>query len=470
MHSIVVDNVTKAYKLYDRPVDRLKESLHPFKKTYHRLFHALKDVSFAIEQGESVGIVGQNGAGKSTLLKIITGVLTPSSGNIQVNGHVSALLELGTGFNQELTGLENIFFNGAIMGFSREEMEARIDDILSFADIGDFVHQPIKTYSSGMVMRLGFAVSVCVEPQIMIVDEMLAVGDAPFQAKCFTRLRKLIDSGVTILFTSHDISTVRSLCKRALWLEEGKTQMWGDAKEVCREYEKACWKKQGVVLGLQTDTAIEEHEKLLVDEQRATLSSSVCEKSLKEKDIVELPPFITHPNEEFIRLAKASRYGTGALIVKNLVLTDSRGNYRSAFDYNEEATAHYLIEAHQDVNSDFVIGVRIKNLKGDFVLSVHDIWQTHNINITKGQVMYAKTSFKLPLTHAGYSLLTGIFGFQDGSACNTENNYDFSRAVMYDIIENAFFFKIHQCSACALSGPVHFNASLEYELISAKGS
>ena len=177
--AIKVSHLTKIYKLYDKPIDRLKESLHPLKKKYHKDFYALSDINFEIKKGETVGIIGKNGAGKSTLLKIITGVLTPSSGHVHVNGRIASLLELGAGFNPEYTGIENIYLQGTLMGYNHEEMEAKIDDILAFADIGDFIHQPVKMYSSGMFARLAFAVAINVDPDILIVDEVLSVGVFP---------------------------------------------------------------------------------------------------------------------------------------------------------------------------------------------------------------------------------------------------------------------------------------------------
>ena len=187
--AIKVENLSKIYKLYNRPVDRMKESLHPFRKKYHKEFFALNDVSFELKKGETLGIIGKNGSGKSTLLKIITGVLAPASGSVYVNGKVSALLELGAGFNPEMSGIENVFFQGAIMGYSRQEMDSKIDEILSFADIGEFVYQPVKTYSSGMFARLAFAVAMSVWIlTILIVDEALAVGDARFVKKCYERM------------------------------------------------------------------------------------------------------------------------------------------------------------------------------------------------------------------------------------------------------------------------------------------
>lgn len=234
--AISVKNVTKIYKLYDKPLDRLKESIHPFHKKYHEPFFALDNVSFEIEKGETVGIIGTNGSGKSTILKIITGVLQQTTGEVRIKGNVSALLELGAGFDMEYTGVENIYMNGAVLGYSEEEMSRKKNEILEFADIGDFVYQPVKTYSSGMLVRLAFALAINVEPEILIIDEALAVGDAFFQAKCFHKLEEIKEKGTTILFVSHDIVSVKKLCSRAVWLDRGNLREIGDAKEVCEKY------------------------------------------------------------------------------------------------------------------------------------------------------------------------------------------------------------------------------------------
>ena len=188
MNAINVENVTKVYRLYKDSKDRFKEAIHPFHKQYSEPFYALNDVSFQIKRGETIGIIGTNGSGKSTILKIITGVIQATEGKVEVNGKVSALLELGAGFDLEYSGLENIYMNGAVLGYSRAEMDIRKDEIIAFADIGDFIHQPVKTYSSGMLVRLAFALAINVEPEILIIDEALAVGDAFFQAKCFNKL------------------------------------------------------------------------------------------------------------------------------------------------------------------------------------------------------------------------------------------------------------------------------------------
>ena len=234
--AIKVKNLTKVYHLYDNPKDRLKEALNPFKKSYHHDFYAINDINFEIKKGETVGIIGRNGAGKSTLLKIITGVLTSTSGAVDVNGKVSSLLELGAGFNPEMTGMENIFLNGTIMGFSKEDMDSKIDTILEFADIGEFIHQPAKMYSSGMFARLAFAVAINVEPDILIVDEALSVGDIKFQLKCVKKFKELQENEITILFVSHDVLMVRSFCNKAIWLVDGKVKEQGDVTEITAHY------------------------------------------------------------------------------------------------------------------------------------------------------------------------------------------------------------------------------------------
>lgn len=234
-HIIEVNHVSKAYKLYDKKSDRLREALSRG-KAYHHLFYALSDISFSVDRGETVGIIGTNGSGKSTLLKILTGVTTPTEGSFAVDGKISALLELGAGFNPEYTGMENVMLNGTMMGYTAEEMEQRREDIIAFADIGEYINQPVKNYSSGMFARLAFAVAVSVEPEILIVDEALSVGDMRFQLKCMDRMKQMMENGTTILYVSHDISTVRRFCKRCLWINQGSLQAIGDANEVADRY------------------------------------------------------------------------------------------------------------------------------------------------------------------------------------------------------------------------------------------
>lgn len=236
MNSIEVSNVSKIYKLFDRPFDKVLEAFSITKKKHYQEFYALDNISFSVKKGETFGIVGTNGSGKSTLLKILTGVVTPNTGNIKVEGKISALLELGAGFNPAYTGMENIYLNGTTMGYSRAEMDKRVDAILEFADIGDFIYQPVRSYSSGMFARLAFAVAINVEPEVLIVDEALSVGDVFFQNKCFKKFEELKSKGITILFVSHDMASVKQMCSRALWIERGVQQMCGECVEVCNAY------------------------------------------------------------------------------------------------------------------------------------------------------------------------------------------------------------------------------------------
>lgn len=233
---IQIKNVSKVYKMYDKPIERLKETFHIGNKIYGKEFYALDDVSFDISKGETIGIVGRNGSGKSTILKILTGVLNATQGEVIVDGKISALLELGAGFNTEYTGRENIYLNATIMGISREEIEKKIPDILEFADIGDHIEQPVKTYSSGMFVRLAFAVAINVEPEILIVDEALAVGDTRFQLKCMDKFMEFMKAGKTVIFVSHDINQIKRFCSRTIWLNSGKLVMDGPTDDVTDRY------------------------------------------------------------------------------------------------------------------------------------------------------------------------------------------------------------------------------------------
>jgi lipopolysaccharide transport system ATP-binding protein len=234
--AISVKNLTKTYRIFGHPGDRIKQALTLGKVNFHREFTALRDVSLEIKKGETVGLVGRNGSGKSTLLQLVCGILKPTSGSAQVNGRVSALLELGAGFNHEFTGRENVYFYGALIGFTQAEMDARFDDIVTFADIGDFIDQPVRTYSSGMYLRLAFSVAIHVAPDILVIDEALAVGDESFQSKCYAKLTGLRKQGVTILLVSHSPQLILQLCDRAILLEVGSVIAFGEPKAVVHRY------------------------------------------------------------------------------------------------------------------------------------------------------------------------------------------------------------------------------------------
>lgn len=244
---IEVHDLNKVYRLYSQPSDRFKEVVSMRHKSYHSDKHVLENINFEVKKGETVGIIGTNGSGKSTLLKIITGVLSPTSGTLEVGGKVSALLELGAGFNPEYTGIENIYLNGRMMNFTKSEMDKRVESIIDFADIGEYIYQPVKTYSSGMFARLAFAVAINVEPEILIVDEALSVGDIFFQNKCFKKFEELRKKGITILFVSHDLESVKAMTSRVLWIEQGKQMMFGEKLEVCNQYAKSILYKNNAI-------------------------------------------------------------------------------------------------------------------------------------------------------------------------------------------------------------------------------
>lgn len=235
-YAVDIKHLSKVYKLYNKPSDRVLEAFGIGGKKRSKTFEALNDVSFNVKIGETVGIIGTNGAGKSTLLKIVTGVLQPSMGEVKIKGKVSALLELGAGFNDEYSGIDNIYLNGRMMGYTKKEMDQKLAGIIEFADIGDFIKQPVKTYSSGMFARLAFAVAINVEPDILIIDEALSVGDIFFQNKCFKKFDELKRKGVTILFVSHDIGSVRQMCSRVLWLDHGQVRAFDESAQVCDMY------------------------------------------------------------------------------------------------------------------------------------------------------------------------------------------------------------------------------------------
>ena len=334
--AIKVSHLTKVYKLYDKPIDRLKESLHPLKKQYHKDFYALNDVSFEIKKGETVGIIGKNGAGKSTLLKIITGVLTASSGHVHTNGRIASLLELGAGFNPEYTGIENIYLQGTLMGYSRDEMETKIESILDFADIGDFVHQPVKSYSSGMFARLAFAVAINVDPDILIVDEALSVGDFAFQAKCFQKFQAFQKIGKTILFVSHSTQQIIQYCNKAILIHNGNMIRFSDdVKQTTYDYE----------------VLIRKHDNIIVSESLEN-----------KKDIIEEEfDFDITTNKEL----NEHRFGTHEAIFRKVTLSHNENatSTDALFISGKKVYLRFYIMAKKDFPS-IVIGASIKNRDG----------------------------------------------------------------------------------------------------------
>lgn len=280
--AVKLNNVSKFYKLYDSPKDRLKEALHPGGKKHHREFYALKNINLEIKKGEILGIVGRNGSGKSTLLKLISSVLQPSSGNITVNGSVSALLELGSGLHPEFTGIQNIYFSGTMMGFSRKEMEEKMEPIIAFADIGDYIRQPLKTYSSGMRARLGFALAINMDPEILVLDEVLAVGDELFKRKCFVKIEEFFKSGCTVLYVSHAASSVNELCTRAIFLDKGEKILEGLPKFVTMHYQKFLYEKPANISKVRNEIL-----QLDKDEKKKNAFAAATKNTKRQKPNIE---------------------------------------------------------------------------------------------------------------------------------------------------------------------------------------
>jgi lipopolysaccharide transport system ATP-binding protein len=324
-------NLGKVYRIYDQPQDRLKLMLFArFGRTYGREFWALRNVSFQVRRGESLGIIGRNGSGKSTLLQLIAGTLTPSEGLVEVNGRVAALLELGSGFNPEFTGRENVFLNGMILGLSRAEMEERFDEIAAFADIGTFLDQPVKTYSSGMVVRLAFSVQVAIRPDLLIVDEALAVGDIFFQAKCFKLLRKKLDSGMTLLFVSHALETVKQFCKHSLLLNAGQPAYFGSsAAAVSRFHEIIEGKAPG------RDSLHLTASPLLGPENTKTVVNSALEQDL--------------PRHKWFNWQSDDVTGSGEVEIIHCKIMNELGEVQSSFQCGEAILMTFFIKANCSV-------------------------------------------------------------------------------------------------------------------------
>lgn len=320
---IKLTNVTKTYKLYPNPRARLKEALHPFGKKYHNPFHALSDINLEVKKGEILGIVGRNGSGKSTLLKIISGVLPATSGIVNVKGRVSALLELGSGFNPNFTGLENIYFMGSLQGFSKEEMKKKVEDIVDFAEIGEHIDQPVRTYSSGMKSRLAFAVNTAIEPEILILDEVLSVGDVLFRHKAYARMESLIkNEHVTVLFVSHSEQDVIKLCKNSILLEKGKAVAKGASNDVFFEYKKRLFGKN--------ITNNKQNDRNSVNDNQSTDSYLPTLLSKKSKIVVDTGEvaitdvyFIDNNNKKYNQLRTGQRY-TLVIYIETEIVKDIR--------------------------------------------------------------------------------------------------------------------------------------------------
>ena len=389
--AISVQGVSKIYKLYDKPIDRLKEAVSLTHKSYHRDFCALSDISFDVKKGETVGIIGTNGSGKSTILKIITGVLSPTTGTAEVSGNISALLELGAGFNSEYTGLENIYMNGTMMGFSREEMQRRMDDILRFADIGDFVNQPVKTYSSGMFVRLAFALAINVDPEILIVDEALSVGDVFFQAKCYRRMEEMMKNGTTILMVSHDMGSIIKYCDKVVLLNRGHFVAQGEAGKMVDLYKK--------ILANQTDELAE----ALIEQKKEALGLPVGEvhtdKSMKER--MNLNP-------------EVQEYGDGRASFEDFGTLDARGNVTNLLLKGEMFTIRERIRFHAPIEMP-IFTYTLRDKKGTDITGTNTMFEGADIKPVKdGDVYTVSFRQKMNLQGGEYLLSMSCTGYENG--------------------------------------------------------
>ena len=399
--AIKIDNLTKIYHLYNKPQDRLKEALNPFKKSYHHDFYAMKDVSFEIKKGETVGIVGKNGAGKSTLLKMITGVLTQSSGEIYTDGKIASLLELGAGFNPEMTGLENIYLNGTLMGFSKEEMDPKIDAILAFADIGEFIYQPVKMYSSGMFARLAFSVSINVDPDILIVDEALSVGDLAFQMKCFKKFQDFQEEGRTILFVTHALDTVIRYCSRGIVIDGGHKVFDGSSKDAIDSFKK-------ILSGDFYEKDLEEKKKLIYENNGKNLLKHAF-KEHKEMDI----------------------YGNGKAHIIDYGTLDAEGNPADIIDYNTLFTIVMEVQFTELVENP-IFAFTLKDAKGLEITGTN----THMKHMVtgiydKGDTITVKFEQKANLQLGQYALSLGCVNLNENGVEVYNRIYD---ALLFQVI------------------------------------
>lgn len=389
--AISVEEISKVYKLYRGRADRLKDALHLTRRQTYQEYYALNDVSFTVKKGETVGLIGTNGAGKSTLLKIITGVLTPSAGQVEVNGRVSALLELGAGFNNEYTGLENIYFNGTLMGYTREQMEERVPRIIEFAGIGDYINQPVKMYSSGMFARLAFAMAINVEPDILIVDEALSVGDIYFQSKCFKKMDEIKRNGTTVLLVTHDMSSVVKYCDKVVVLNHGKVVREGNPKEMVDIYKK-------ILVNQYDENETPENGRLSVEKD--TWMSRL---SLNEENVL---------------------YGSGKARIIDFGLFDENGNISGLILKKSIFEIKMKVEFMEDVEYP-IFAFTVKNVRGAEVTGTNTMFERLEVPLAKKGETYVVTFKQKALLQGGEYLMSfGCTGYENGEFTAYDRLYD----------------------------------------------
>lgn len=421
--AIQVTDVEKVYKLYEKPSDRLKEAFGLGKKCHHTKHHALKGIDMTIRQGECVGIIGTNGSGKSTILKIITGVLNPTKGSVTVNGRISALLELGAGFNMEYNGIENIYLNGTMIGFSEKEIDEKLDAILEFADIGEYVYQPVKTYSSGMFVRLAFAVAINIEPEILIVDEALSVGDVFFQAKCYHKFEEFKEMGKTIVFVSHDLSSISKYCDRVVLLNQGVKLGEGEPKKMIDTYKQ-------VLVGQYVAPESGE-ERLLDDEQLREMAAKGIDGSKHAaaggKTAAEgnadaansnIKPGVDGENPELLE------YGSKKAIITEYYVTDEKGTKTSAILKGSKFTIYMKVQMMEKLQAP-IFAFTIKNVRGTEITGTNTMFEKAFLeSVEANEVKEVTFTQEMNLQGGDYLLSLGVTGYEDDDFTVYHRLYD----------------------------------------------
>lgn len=431
-YAIELKDVKKIYKLYDKPIDRLKEVINPAHKVYHKKFFALNGVSFNVEKGTTVGIIGTNGSGKSTILKIICGVLNPSTGDIKVKGNISALLELGAGFNMDYTGIENIYMNGTMMGFSKEEMDLKLPEILEFADIGDFVHQPVKTYSSGMFVRLAFALAINVDPEILIVDEALSVGDVFFQAKCYKRMDEIRRNGTTILMVTHDMGSIIKYCDKVVLLNKGSFVAEGSPGKMVDLYKKILANRLDD-LGMDLDDDYEAEFKNKIIKNKSYNISDTADRTVDSSDEGEKRAGAagTEENHKDVLMKDKlalnphlTEYGDGRAKIYDLGILDEKGEVSNLILKGEEFTIKERIRFFDDIQMP-IFTYTIKDKKGTELTGTNTMFEGCDIKPVKAGDSY-EVEFKQRMTLQGgeYLLSMSCTGYENGKHTVYHRLYD----------------------------------------------
>lgn len=431
--AISLRNVSKCFKRYARPVDRLHEILLPTKSRADE-FWALRDINLDLPKGETLGIVGQNGSGKSTLLQIVAGTLVPTTGEVKVNGRLSALLELGSGFNPEFTGKQNVFFNGRLLGLSQNDIEAKFDEIAAFADIGDFLHQPVKTYSTGMYVRLAFSVAINVNPDILIVDEALAVGDARFQQRCMTRINQLRNQGVTVLFVSHDAEAVKRLCNQAVVLEKGKVVNRGSAQDMVSWYLAL----MTVDFDMEALRKIEESARMQEETDQIKLNNSNLNGKQKDKldvqvDFLNQTSNVAEPhtisNTAVLPELKYFRHGDGNARIVRTIVKNSQGQ-EVDFVYLGEIINVYIEVEFLSNQDDYLIGMLVRDRLGTDIIGINTYQERIKMpKVNVGDKYLYCFSFPIDIKPGVYSISPSVA-------------YDQYKMPWLDWVENALIIRV----------------------------